>query len=300
MCSSQTTMRHPGTVPAGRAARCLSHRTAAAASAARTSRRMLQRFRCLATQPVRCRAWSHSVHAPTESTNGLVPCSVAKHRAAHAMCAVLSAKQSGAIGMQAGGALFFDQSAGAAASLVVDHGSISMNTVLSEGSGGTSMDPQQISHRRLTEAVLICAENRLRPPPGKMRYNRSAGGVYLGSASFTLSDLALDGNSAVYGGALYVAADLASGALLDALEFGPRNSATRGALHARHDQHPMLCTEVRWLSLHMIWNTRTIMWMRPDKLRNVRRQKQWRRGSSVAMQARTCTGCSERLEPRIR
>jgi len=43
-----------------------------------------------------------------------------------------------------------------------------------------------------------------------------------------LSGLALDGNSAFYGGALYIAADLASTATLNALDFGPNNTATRG------------------------------------------------------------------------
>ena len=46
-----------------------------------------------------------------------------------------------------------------------------------------------------------------------------------------LTDLTLDGNSAYYGGALYVAADLASNATLDMLGFGPENSATRGVVH---------------------------------------------------------------------
>ena len=60
----------------------------------------------------------------------------------------------------------------------------------------------------------------------------SVGGVYLGSSNFTLSSLNLDGNSAFSGGALYVAADLASGVSLDALDFGANNSATRGAAAA--------------------------------------------------------------------
>ena len=59
-----------------------------------------------------------------------------------------------------------------------------------------------------------------------------AGGVYLSSSKFALSSLNLDGNSAFSGGALYVAADLASGVSLDALDFGPNNSATRGAAAA--------------------------------------------------------------------
>ena len=100
---------------------------------------------------------------------------------------------------------------------MVASGSISMNTVLSDGSGGAprcSWVLSSLAHLPHTRESHVVG---------------SAGGAHLTGSGFKLNDLSLDGNSAFYGGALYVAADMASNATLNGLQFGPNNSAIRGA-----------------------------------------------------------------------
>ena len=98
-----------------------------------------------------CRLWlTWNRGSDQRYARGNVTCdSAMQHRLLRSECAELQATlDCGSPHMQAGGALFYDTTAGGAATLVVTSGNISMNTVLSGGFGGAVRRPNKIGCRK--------------------------------------------------------------------------------------------------------------------------------------------------------